>query len=119
MPNASRSKDYRSFWFLTILLFVPTPARAALYGGIEIGAKGIKSTVLEVTSGPEGLRVKVLLAGTKNTTLVEGIATSGKFDAAALKETAIAIRATAVGMETKHKVPKENIYIVASSGIFT
>jgi exopolyphosphatase/pppGpp-phosphohydrolase len=119
MPIASRLKDYRSFWFLAALLLAPTPARAALYGGIEIGAKGIKSTVLEVNSAPEGLRVKILLAGTKNMTLVKGIATSGKFDAKDLQETAAIIRSTAEEMETKHKVPKENIYIVASSGIFT
>ena len=119
MPLASRPKDRRSYWLLAALLLVPTPARAALYGGIEIGAKGIKSTVLDVSPGPEGLRVKILLAGTKNTTLVEGIATSGKFDAAALKDTAGTILRTAEEMEAKHKVPKENIYIVASSGIFT
>ena len=101
------------------MLIVPTPARAALYGGLELGAKGIKSTVVDVTQGPNGLRVKILLAGTKNTTLVEGIATSGKFDALALKETAAAVRSTAEEMATKHKVPKDHIYVVASSGIFT
>src|SRR5262249_5207262 len=101
------------------LLLAPTPARAELFGGVEIGAKGIKATVIDARPGPDGLAVKVLLAGTHNSTLVAGIASKGKFDPAALKDAAAAVRAYAREMEKKYKVPKGNIYVVASSGIFT
>src|SRR5262249_46841679 len=69
MPGARRA-----FWLLSALLLAPTPARAELHGGIEIGAKGVKATVIDARPGPDGLAVKVLLAGTHNSTLVAGIA---------------------------------------------
>jgi hypothetical protein len=109
----------RVLWLLTALLLVPTPARADRHGGIEIGAKGIKVTVLDATPTEAGLHVKVLLARTHNTSLVAGIASAGKFDPAALKDTAAIVRRCAEEMENKYKVPRDNIYVVASSGIFS
>ena len=55
-------------------LALPTPGRAEVHGGIEIGAKGVKATVIDVADGADGYEVKILLSGTKNTTLTAGLA---------------------------------------------
>jgi exopolyphosphatase/pppGpp-phosphohydrolase len=119
MRTAPRPNVRPAFGLLATLLLVPAPARAELYGGIEIGAKGVKATVIDARPTPDGLHVKVLLAGTHNATLVAGVASSGKFDPATLKDAARAVRRYAEEMEKRYKVPKENIYVVGSSGIFT
>jgi exopolyphosphatase/pppGpp-phosphohydrolase len=100
------------------LVLAPSPARAERHGGIEIGAKGVKATVVDVTSKPGGYNVKVLLAGTTNTTLSASVASSGELSPAAVTSTVKAIKAYISDMENKHKVPRDNIYVVGSSGIF-
>ncbi len=94
-------------------------AHAEVHGGIEIGAKGVKATVLDVTGGADGYAVKVLLAGTKNTTLVAGLAAGGRFDADALKDTAGAVAGFAARMRKEQHVPPERLYVVGSSGLFS
>src|SRR5262245_3116788 len=55
---------------LACLLAVPiAQAQTSRHGGIEVGAKGVKATVLEVTPGKEGLSTKQLYTKTANTTL--------------------------------------------------
>jgi exopolyphosphatase/pppGpp-phosphohydrolase len=104
---------------MVLALLPVAPARAAILGGIEIGAKGVKATVIDATPGPHGLNVKVLLSGTTNTALSAGIASSGKFDADALQATVAAVKKYAAEIEKKHKVPSDSIYVVGSSGIFS
>jgi exopolyphosphatase/pppGpp-phosphohydrolase len=94
-------------------------ARADVHGGIEVGAKGVKATVIDVTGGEDGFGVKVLMTGTRNTTLVAGLAASGRFDAGALKDTAAAVAAFAAQMQKEHKVPAERLHVVGSSGLFS
>jgi exopolyphosphatase/pppGpp-phosphohydrolase len=95
------------------------PARAEIHGGIEIGAKGVKATVLDVTGGADGYGVKVLLSKTENTTLVAGLASSGRFEATALQDTAKAVARFAAQMEKEYNVPAERLYVVGSSGLFS
>jgi exopolyphosphatase/pppGpp-phosphohydrolase len=118
MRNAPLSAGH-AIWLLVPFLMCPAPARAALHGGVEIGAKGVKATVIDARPGPHGLSVKPLFAGTYNATLSEGIAANGKFDPRALQATAAAVKKYVEEIEGKHKVPKENIYVVGSSGIFS
>jgi exopolyphosphatase/pppGpp-phosphohydrolase len=94
-------------------------ARAEVHGGIEIGAKGVKATVLDVTAGADGYKVKELLAGTKNTTLTAGLAASGRFNADAVRDTAGAVAAFAARMRQEYRVPPERLYVVGSSGLFS
>ncbi|HTU90631.1 MAG TPA: hypothetical protein VMF69_11200 [Gemmataceae bacterium] len=94
-------------------------ARAAVHGGIEIGAKGVKATVLDVSDGTDGYEVKILLSGTQNTTLTAGLASAGRFQAGAVKETSAAVAKFAEQMRQKYKVPKTRIYVVGSSGLFS
>jgi exopolyphosphatase/pppGpp-phosphohydrolase len=95
------------------------PVRAETHGGIEIGAKGVKATVLDVTDGDGGYGVKVLLSATKNTKLTEGLKSSGRFDDAALRDAAGAVAQFAAQMDKDHRVPPERLHVVGSSGLFS
>jgi exopolyphosphatase/pppGpp-phosphohydrolase len=107
--------------FLAALLGLGLPAqvRAEVHGGIEIGAKGVKATVLDVSDGEEGYEAKILLSATKNTTLTAGLASAERFDAGALKHTSTAVAQFAEKMRKEHKVPDTRIYVVGSSGLFS
>jgi exopolyphosphatase/pppGpp-phosphohydrolase len=111
--------------FLVILMVallgpgLHSQARAEVHGGIEIGAKGVKATVLDVTDGPDGYEAKVLMSATRNTALTAGLASAGRFEAGALKETSAAVAHFAEQMRKEHKVPDSRIYVVGSSGLFS
>lgn len=94
-------------------------ARAEVHGGIEIGGKGVKATVLDVADGTDGFEAKVLLSGTKNTALTSGLASAERFEAGALKETSAAVAKFAEQMRKEYKVPDSRIYVVGSSGLFS
>ena len=108
----------RLAWVLAALLLA-APARAALHGGIEIGAKGVKATVVEVSGDADAYDVKVLMAATENTTLTAGLGESERFADAAVKATAAAVAKFADTMRKEHKVPAEHLYVVGSSGLFS
>jgi exopolyphosphatase/pppGpp-phosphohydrolase len=96
-----------------------TPARAELHGGIEIGAKGVKATVLDVTPHADGYELSVKFGDSINTTLSEGIAKTGKFDDKAVTDTVAAIKQFRDRMIKEMNVPAERISIVGSSGLFS
>ncbi|MBI1913151.1 MAG: hypothetical protein HYS12_00075 [Planctomycetes bacterium] len=101
---------------LTCLLVVPVAqAQTSRHGGIEIGAKGVKATVLEVTPGKEGLNSKQLFSKTANTTL--SALKDGKFREDAIDETGEEVEKFFKLMQADFKVPAKNIYVVASSGL--
>lgn len=97
----------------------PWPAHAVVHSGVEIGAKGVKAIVLDATGGAEGFDAKVLLNATKNTTLVTGLAKSGRFSPDALKETAAAVTQFVTQIRKEYRVPDQHIYVVGSSGLFS
>jgi exopolyphosphatase/pppGpp-phosphohydrolase len=112
-------KAQRPLWLLAVTLLVAPVARADPYGGIEIGAKGVKATALDVMGGADGYDVKSLMAQTQNTTLVAGLAANGRFDGQVLENTAAAVARFAGLMQKEHKVPVERLYVVGSSGLFS
>ena len=93
----------------------PGRAQDSLHGGIEIGAKGVKATVIRVTPGKEGLDTKMLFAKTANTTL--SALKDGKFRADAIEETGDEVGKFFKRMEQEFKVPAKSVYVVASSGL--
>jgi len=98
------------------LLAVPVAqAQTSRHGGIEIGAKGVKATVLEVTPGKEGFRTKQLFSKTANTTLAA--LKDGKFREDAIDETGEEVEKFFKLMQDELKVPPKNIYVVSSSGL--
>jgi hypothetical protein len=112
---------------MTLLLVLATEARAqtavrentSLYGGIEIGSKGVKGTVIQVTpetgSAAEGSKIKLLLGESINTTIMQ--TRDNRFLPEALRETGKAVQQLYGRMQTVLKVPESQIYIVGSSGV--
>jgi exopolyphosphatase/pppGpp-phosphohydrolase len=124
LTRSNRMSDVlkSSFVSAAVLLCVLSgvePARASIHGGIEIGGKGIKATAVDVTPGPDGSEVKILMEVTQSHTLPAGLAASGRFDPQTLKEVAAAVAKFADKMQKDHKVPKDSIYVVGSSGLFS
>ncbi len=108
------------FLSLAILVAVlPASVRAEMHGGIEIGGKGVKATVVDMTKGPAGPEVKVLLSDSRSTAVTAGLATKGRFDDTALKATADAVAQFAGILRRDHKLPAARIHVVGSSGLFS
>ena len=109
-------------WFVGLfgsILLSSSRSNAETFGGIEIGAKGIKFTVVEATPTPEGTDLKVVGSGSANATLVMGLAKDGNFAPEALKEAGNIVTKFLGEIKEKHMVKMENIFLVGSSGIFS
>ncbi len=100
---------------LVAYLSFPAPARAEVRGGIEIGAKGVRAIVVE----PGAADAKILLSATQNTTLVAGLAETGRFSPEALTATASAVAGFATRLRKEYQLPDERIALVGSSGLFS
>ncbi|QXE89583.1 tetratricopeptide repeat protein [Geomonas subterranea] len=88
------------------------------YGGIEIGAKGVKASVLIIKPLPEGsYDVDEALRKTINTTIFAGVKTKGAFEPQAIDETANAVKELFDLMVGSYKVDMKNIYLVGSSAV--
>ena len=96
----------------------PAVVRAEVYGGVEIGAKGVKATVLDVTGAGEDEEAAVKLADTTNTGLASDVAKDGRFGDAALADTAKAVAAYCDRFHKEFGVAAERTYVVGSSGLF-
>lgn len=92
-----------------------TPLPQELYGGIEIGAKGIKCLVLRVINGDEGYNVSILNAEVINTTLVQ--TRDGKFTQQAIRDTGLVVQRFYQRLQQDFKVPADQINVIASSGL--
>jgi hypothetical protein len=86
------------------------PERCA---GIEIGAKGVKATVVEVGSS----RSRPVMEAISNTTIAQGAAKSGKFSDAAIRDTAEEAGKFARRIRDEFKVPADRVCVVGSSGL--
>jgi exopolyphosphatase/pppGpp-phosphohydrolase len=104
---------------LATIMVAASPSHAAVHGGIEIGAKGVKATVVDANPGADAFEVKMLMTESQNTTLVAGLASTGRFQDEALKDTVAVVAKYAARMKKEHKIPIEHIYVVGSSGLFS
>jgi exopolyphosphatase/pppGpp-phosphohydrolase len=106
-------------WCLALPGFLtPGAIRAAVHGGIEIGAKGVKALVVEATGNGEDVRVKIKLSDTTNTALVAGIAGTGRFTQKALDDTVGAVKKYYNRFRGEFQITPQHIYVVGSSGLF-
>jgi exopolyphosphatase/pppGpp-phosphohydrolase len=116
-----RVLSHRLLAAVTAVLLLAAAAPAvfgqSLHGGIEIGAKGVKATVVKITPGPSGNLVEVLLAKTANTSIAVGVGKTGKFSPSAIQDTAAEVERFYLKMVKDLDVPKDNVHIVGSSGI--
>lgn len=102
--------------FLFLLLTSFTINSQTLYGGIEIGSKGIKMTIINVKNAKKGL-YEVKECWTENAAIVTGISIDGNLAQSDMEiATDIVLKNYKVMLEHS-KIKNENIFIVASSGV--
>jgi hypothetical protein len=81
------------------------------YGGIDIGAKGVKFSIIKVRRKNGSYAFVSLKDGSKNVT-------TSDFTTVAIQETADAVRAFVDTIEAyKERIPLENVFIAVSSGV--
>ena len=110
--NKMKQKKY----FLLALSFFSFTVSAQLYGGIEVGSKGIKMTVLEV----ENLRrnnYDVKEFWTENVGIATGISIDGTLFKEDIERAVAIVLLNYNRMLTEYKIEDKNIFIVASSGV--
>jgi len=91
--------------------------RSALYGGVEIGSKGVKAVALEISIKDEKLYdIKELFRENINTTIISGVKETGAFSSEGIDETAQALK-TLINKIKQKGVPAENIFVIAGSAI--
>ena len=119
------SKTLQILLLLILSLMIPClPAYAqtgaqndpgTLYGGIEVGSKGVKATAIRAIENDDEYAVKLVYAEVVNTTIMQ--LKEGKFAPDVIRDTAAAIGKLMTRMKTEYKVPESHIGIVGSSGL--
>ncbi len=92
---------------------------ASIYGGIEIGSKGVKAIVLQIQrEDKEGFyNVEEKFRRTINTGIITGVKETGVFSEDAIKETAQVIKELFDIIKNQYKVDEKNIFIAGSSAL--
>jgi exopolyphosphatase/pppGpp-phosphohydrolase len=99
----------------TVLLF-SCSIQAQLYGGIEIGSKGIKMSVIDVDNIKKGDYV-VKDFWTENIGLAKNISIDGSLAKDDISKASEVVLSNYIKMKSTFKVAEENIFIVGSSGV--
>ena len=100
-----------------ILLIIPkVSAQNGLYGGIEIGSKGIKMTVLEVDNIKRGNYTKID-SWSENIGIAKGISIDGKLASDDIDNAAKVVLNNLNRLRKEFKIEDENIFVVGSSGV--
>lgn len=87
----------------------------SLYGGIEVGAKGVKSAVISVRETDEGNSVKLVYAEAINSTIMQ--LKENRFEPEAMNDTSLAVQKLMARMKNEYKVSVEQISVIGSSGV--
>jgi tetratricopeptide (TPR) repeat protein len=91
--------------------------RVAVYGGVEIGSKGVKAQAYRIgLKGDEFYDLQEVFRESINTTIIAGVKESGAFSKEGIEETAQAVK-TLIEKLKERGVPGDNIFVVASSAI--
>jgi len=104
---------------LIIILCNSTNSNAkevTVFGGIEIGSKGVKMTILDVANIKKG-DYTVRLFWTENIGIVKGIAKDGNLAKEDIDKAVATVLANYSKMLNEFKITNENIFIVGSSGV--
>jgi hypothetical protein len=99
------------------LLSAASGAAAERYGGVEIGAKGVKATAIEVDTSGDSPKLKVLELDKKTVDVTISRLKGKKFDSALVEDTSLVVKDFIAALKTELMVPEENIQVVASSGV--
>jgi exopolyphosphatase/pppGpp-phosphohydrolase len=101
---------------LIIFLTLSYSAQAQLYGGIEIGSKGIKMTVLDVENLKRNT-YDVKEFWTENVGIAAGIGIDGSLLTEDIEKASAVVSTNYRKMLSDYKIEDKNIFIVASSGV--
>lgn len=103
-------------YFSIIFLILSYSTQAQLYGGIEIGSKGIKMTVLEVENLKRNT-YDVKEFWTENVGIAAGIGIDGALLKEDIDKAGTVVYNNYKKMLSEYKIEDKNIFIVASSGV--
>lgn len=106
----------RKIYYLLVCLVLTYTAQAQLYGGIEIGSKGIKMTVLQVESIKRNT-YDVKEFWTENVGIAAGIGIDGLLQKEDIEKAGVVVLSNYKKMLTEYKIEDKNIFIVGSSGV--
>jgi exopolyphosphatase/pppGpp-phosphohydrolase len=113
--KSTRTKLYLlSFFTIASSLFAQTPPN--LFGGIEIGSKGVKITVLDVKNAKKA-DFEIKDFWTENTGIAKGISIDGKLIKDDIEKTANVVNQNYNKLMNDFKIPKNKIFIIGSSGV--
>jgi len=103
-------------YYLIVFLILSSSAKAQLYGGIEIGSKGVKMTVLQVESIKKN-NYDVKEFWTENVGIAAGISQDGTLFKEDIERAGAVVFNNYKKMLNEYKIEDKNIFIVASSGV--
>jgi exopolyphosphatase/pppGpp-phosphohydrolase len=103
-------------YYLIACLVLTYTAQAQLYGGIEIGSKGVKMTVLQVESIKRNT-YDVKEFWTENVGIAAGIGIDGLLLKEDIDRAGEVVLRNYKRMLTEYKIEDKNIFIVGSSGV--
>jgi hypothetical protein len=91
--------------------------KVAIYGGVEVGSKGVKAQAYRIViKDEEFYDLSELFRESINTTIIAGVKETGSFSKEGIEETAQAVKTLIEKLKEKG-VPAENIFVVTSSAI--
>nr|WP_315249945.1 exopolyphosphatase [uncultured Flavobacterium sp.] len=103
-------------YYLIVCLVLTYSAQAQLYGGIEIGSKGIKMTVLDVENLKRNT-YDVKEFWTENVGIAAGIGIDGALLQEDIEKAGAVVYTNYKKMLNDYKIEDKNIFVVASSGV--
>ncbi len=102
--------------FVILLISVNSFGQLNKYGGIEIGGKGVKISVVDIKNIETG-EFSIVKFWTRNTAITRGISIDGKLRSDDINETSLAVKEILEQLKTEYKIPDNKIFIIASSGV--
>jgi len=91
--------------------------RVAIYGGVEVGSKGVKAQAYRIgLKEDEFYDLQEVFRESINTTIIAGVKETGAFSKDGIEETAQAVKTLIEKLKEKG-VPGNNIFVVTSSAI--
>lgn len=106
-------------YFTLVLLFFITPvlfSQENMFAGIEIGSKGIKMSIIDVHNIKKG-NIDVKSFWTENVAIAKNISIDGNMAPEDIDRAITIISNNYNKIKNEMKVPDDNIFIVASSGV--
>ncbi len=110
------NKNTTKYLLIFTLILFSFSIHAQLYGGIEIGSKGIKMSVIDVDNIKKGDYV-VKDFWTENIGLAKNISIDGSLAKEDIDKASEVVLSNYIKIKSQFKVTEANIFIVGSSGV--